>query len=620
MKKNALIITCFIALFVSVFTVNISQSIADCSCRYLGGSNRIGIEYIACTEGGGNDNTPYIYTEHGAIACSGTSFYKYPWPASREIDYITPAALINILKGTGNYRIFRNEDGTHILGISSWFNGEIDGVNVRDYDVGQVYTDVITCQYIFPPFDIEHCCHVSISAAKTNLLPGETVEINATSKGFEEEDIVWTISPDEDSEARATITVNDKGAIVYADSDSGNGTMTIRAENPNDSECFSEQIIEIGCDSCSGANCKVPGNGDPKLSSIALTMKLGSSSKDVSAGMLSLKSGTMTSTLSKPESLKFSTLSTDTKAIYINDIIRQIDAVETFVDIVVVADYKYRIDFYPPEAKGSLSGGVYTIENGSEPFVSWIIKNPDAAPDVYNQLKIVEKRGSLEKEYLYIFNDITDTWNLSRGAGFTMEELKTELSGNQTIKTSTMKDDLGFVSSVIKTTRENYPWGKEIIKEAQDPLGDNLVTTTQWYDDPAQTGSYKKKKSIRYPDGSWIAFTYDTEGKKLTQSVAFLDTVFGTPPESAKTVYYDYSPLTGDTQPLHYKYKPRTIIEKTKGIVTAKSFHVYSEDGSGEITELTEVCTNLSALFGDPDNLITERIMNPVNDTVAGSD
>ncbi|WP_339132902.1 MAG: hypothetical protein WGN25_11385 [Candidatus Electrothrix sp. GW3-4] len=86
-----------------------------------------------------------------------------------------------------------------------------------------------------------------------------------------------------------------------------------------------------------------------------------------------------------------------------------------------------------------------------------------------------------------------------------------------------MKNSSGHISSVIERTYKEFPWGEELLNQADDSDGDNLVTSFTYYEDSNNPGSYSKLKSVENPDGSWEYYEYDSQGRIAAQYSSWLD-------------------------------------------------------------------------------------------------
>ena len=105
--------------------------------------------------------------------------------------------------------------------------------------------------------------------------------------------------------------------------------------------------------------------------------------------------------------------------------------------------------------------------------------------------------------------------------------------------TEIVKDAYGNIVSKIRTTYREFEWGEEVEITVTDPDGAALTTTTEYYDDPEQAGSYGRIVRQVNPDGSWIRYEYDAQGRMVA---------------------YDYQPVDpDDSNDARDTERPRTV-------------------------------------------------------------
>ncbi len=401
--------------------------------------------------------------------------------------------------------------------------------------------------------------------------------------------------------------------------ESGFGWIKVTARDKHNDECLKEAKIYIGCPTCTSGTCRDPGTGFFNVNSITARFSLGRTRDNMSAGDLFLAAKDMSPELATPAGLDFSTMADDTEVVYgDNNTLRQISARQTFLDIVTLNDYGYELRFYEPGARGSKSGGVYSVDNSTETKVAWRIENPDASPDVYNRLRITEIRGGQQTVHQYAWDNATDTWSLSKGGGLQViskQKIYDDVNKTLTIIETVSDQASGVVVSKTRTVLQDFDWGREMIERTADPDGAALITSYTYYDDPAETGSYKKVASQQNPDGSWVKYFYDAEGRKIRVESPFLDAPISTPStqvEDLQVTLHDYTPVDVDDSALPGdSFRPRTITGRMAGVVVEKTWYAYIEDNAtGERLEITEQCTDPSYSYGDIRNLRTLRLYN----------
>lgn len=458
---------------------------------------------------------------------------------------------------------------------------------------------------------------VAITLDDDPIIPGESTTAHADIKPSGRT-ATWSI---EDLDDGVHAEIDEDSGVITVSPDSKSGDITIRAADADAPDCYYEAVVSVGCSSCSSGVCMSPGFSEPELSSIDIDFGLGRSHKGKLAGKLYIKSDQPSPYLSTPESLRFSSLATDVEVMREQDLtLSQILAPETLVDIVVIDDFTYDIDFYDPLDITGRSGRFYIIAQNTEPIVSWRVENPDRSTSIYNRLKLTETRGGAVKEYEYIWDSVNSEWSLSKAGGLVVETLETEVISGDTVRTRTLKDEFGTVVSVTQTTYRDYAWGREIVAEVADPDGDALTTNYTYYD-TIGTNGYGKLKNVTNPDGSWTRYGYNADGKIIREITPWLDSPVGSSESSSRVIYNDYTPVhASDTEDDLYEFSPRTVTEKIQGTTVAKTYYVYIINPSTrERTEITENCVDSSASYGNSANLRTETVYYKSNTDLAES-
>jgi len=296
--------------------------------------------------------------------------------------------------------------------------------------------------------------------------------------------------------------------------------------------------------------------------------------------------------------------------------VRQIAATQAFADIVTApetAPNGYEIRFYTLAALGDLVAGrgVHEIREGHAPFVTWRVENPD--PPACNRLRIAEIREGAALgtvEYAHVGN----TWTMAKGdgQGSVMQmtaKTETQDENNRRVVTETVSDGAGNRASVVRRTYRQYEWGEEIVREAADPDGANLETKTDYYAEPGEPG-YSKIRSVIRPDGSWIKWYYDSQGRMEREVSSWLDSEFDAPESAARVTTYAYTPVDPEDQrgPVHWR-SPRTVTESIAGRIVAKTYYAYIDVVEFGVArrwvEIAEQCATPDTPYGDPANTRT---------------
>ena len=461
-------------------------------------------------------------------------------------------------------------------------------------------------------------CYISLSITKAPLAPWDTATVTAKTIAFSGTTVNWSISKNHSQRTgNADATISGNGLTAAITDAEGEGWIVIRAENPDDSSCYKEAKLYIGCD-CK--DCDKAGGGFVELSSIDVRFSLGFTKNGESAGSIFLNTHTVSPLNSTPEILEFYSFNNDAEVLYESNILRQIVSPETFVDIVVINPYNYQLRFYRPEALGAYVGGYYEVIGGAVPFVTWTVENPDASDTIYNRLKITEDRGGSIKSYDYEWDAGNSTWSLIKGNGLQIKTKKEELIGGNRVVTEILKDSLDHIASKTKTTWHEFPWGEEIIEENVDPDNTALTSTMTYYDVDGENG-YGHIKSQVNSDGSWVRYEYDSDDRKTAEISSWLDSPVGTAAGSARAVYYDYTVQDSSDSDMPEDIRlPRKITEEIQGIVVSKTYYIYIvDDVTQDRTEIVERAVNPSAGYGASGNERTVTVTYAYGENTAES-
>ena len=457
---------------------------------------------------------------------------------------------------------------------------------------------------------------------KVPVQPGKYATMLATTEPVGRS-VVWSIRMSEDG-VRAKI--DSVTGQVYADPETESGWIVVRATDAENDCVYKEAGVFIGCSLCADAEagyCSLnAASGFVRLSSIDVGMSLGKARGGQSAGDLFLRSDYPSSEVATPRSLLVSTLSSEVEERFTeDDVIRQIMAPDAFVDIITLDAFSFEVIFYDPADVTGEVDGLYTIDGAAIPLATWRIANPDASTETYNRLEVTETRDGSVSNHAYLWDGDTGTWSLSSGGGLQIITRQETTSGSDKIVVETIADDLGSVARVTRTTYRTFDWGEEIVETVVDPDGAALTTTTSFYTDSDDTGSYGRVNEVLYPDGSWVRYEYDEQGRKALEVRPWLDAAPGTAPEAAKAIRYDYTPVDPlDTGADEDRYTPRTTTETILGVDAGRSYFAVYTGAGDERVEVRETCPEPSATYGDAANLRTVTTYNPsgTNDAGAG--
>lgn len=316
---------------------------------------------------------------------------------------------------------------------------------------------------------------------------------------------------------------------------------------------------------------------DTSVGSVNWSASLGKLSDGRSAQAISIREDFLSSAIYTPAALTYTPpLSGEIDVVRSqNGSLRQIKVPRALGDVVVISSQEYEVRFYDPANVGAKSGGLYPVSG--QPFVTWRFKNPD--PSTLSRLQISEIQDAVTSTVEYAWDTVTNTWSLDEGAGTRIEtKTSTYLTDTSRIETTTIKDNTGKVLSKIARTLHSFPWGEEALEEVVDPEGAALKTVYVYYENPAETGRYRKLKSVIFPSGAWEKYDYDANSNLTLVLRPWRDlSLASATAANSRATTYTYSNSDG-VKLSPYPYLVSSVTEKVEGIVVRKT--TYARTGT----------------------------------------
>ena len=350
-----------------------------------------------------------------------------------------------------------------------------------------------------------------------------------------------------------------------------------------------------------------PGGSNGGNHSVDMQFYLGRTAFGTSAGSLAVSSTTVSPDLYTPAALQLlAGDDPDTEVIKDNDVLRQVKAPETFVDVVTLTSSSYELRFYTPSQVGSTSGGIYSVSG--QPYVTYLVDNPGSG----NSVRFTETRGTLQKVTTYTYDDSTGTMTMSSGGGTRNDIFQSVTVGSTTTETRTIKDATNQTVSVVREIKTIYPFGPNVTQRILDPAGANLITNYTYYTDAANDGgAYGQLKLMVEPTGRWTRYTYDSQGRVANTVTQFLDTASNSADNLNRITAVTFGTIPdqdGDGVPETLK----TTIESLLGQETGRSYEIiFSRRGTAygaDVETRWDVrCTVAGAAWDATSNLVTER-------------
>jgi YD repeat-containing protein len=330
----------------------------------------------------------------------------------------------------------------------------------------------------------------------------------------------------------------DTGFLVV-EPDSGLGWIKVRASAEG---CLPlEQRIDIDC-KCSGeaGPCENPaGAGEANLRSVDVRLSLGKVAGGRSAGDLFLYAKEPLAILSTPEALVVNSSSNQVTSIYRDGHLEQIVTPEAIVNFIRYSPLKYEVHFYDFSFRGKkLEDGAYSLDPTAVPMAVWRIENPDATGKTINTLAVTEIREGKEREFYYTYEASEKNWSLVSGNGLKIESKSetTNEAGDKVMRTTVAGAD-GNPVRVEETVYRAFEFGENRVRETMDPGGANL--TTEYRYQTTSGPGYGKLAARIDPDGGWVRYAYDDEGRIIREVRPYLDAPVDSPDDKAVVVVKD---------------------------------------------------------------------------------
>ena len=412
----------------------------------------------------------------------------------------------------------------------------------------------------------------------------------------------WSVRPEEGSGARVTVVENGSVITLTPTLESQEGYIDIEAWV--DEEQKKSAKIYVGCQVCGTGDCSdFAGSGYVTLGSIDIRISLGEARGGMNAGDLFIQADKPAADVFTPDRLEISSLSDEVVTLYQGAVIRQILTPQAFVIVEPSSPAAYEILFYRKEDRGEQVDGFYTLKPSAEPLSAWRIENTDHTNRTIDNVLVTEFRLGAERKYEYTYDEEKNTWRLASGNGLKTESRREyfDEKGNRVERTIISGSDDKAVS-VAEKIYQVFEWGEELVAEISDPDGERLTTQYTYHQEGA---GYGKRQGRINPDGSWVRYQYDDEGRIVKTVASYLDTPVDGDESRAKVVINSYALLPGDVGLELDRRRPRTVTTLVHNTITARIFHHYAYNSRYERVETSEQCAAQDCAFGDGDNLRT---------------
>lgn len=189
-------------------------------------------------------------------------------------------------------------------------------------------------------------------------------------------------------------------------------------------------------------------------------------------------------------------------------------------------------------------------------------------------------------------------------------------------ETLTVRDQGGGSASERTLWYKKFTWGEELVQAVNDPAGEALKTTWEYYDDTASVGQRRKVKHTVAPTGFWKHYDYDSVGRVIKEVSQFKDRAYtgATSEANNRMVEYRYwsQDLSADAGN-NPEFFVETI-EFVEGHEVARSYTIYWVHGdtgqpgggwdSGTYEETTDLRCRVLGAVPNFDSILTNPIGN----------
>ena len=312
-----------------------------------------------------------------------------------------------------------------------------------------------------------------------------------------------------------------------------------------------------------------------------------------------------------------------------DDVIVQIDSPGGLIDFEVIhSEYEYEIRLYTKDQYAfNTELGLYELNEGVDPITGtskrFNIKNPASDSQDIDETLITRYWDDRITQWQFQYYTSNDFWEIRTGEvineDFVLlrrEETRLIESQDETQRTDIKRvynADGTLLSEVIEIYELTA--GKfELVMKMEDPDGANLAPQYEYYKAGDSKGKLKHKKN---PDGSWEAYSYDSNGRIHLKVESWLDVPYDDSLDidslasQAKSTEYSYTSLDAQDGGISQPDKPRTETVRILDVVTERVWHAYLNGDDGRYHEVTERAVSQTSEYGDASNVRSENIYYP---------
>lgn len=312
-----------------------------------------------------------------------------------------------------------------------------------------------------------------------------------------------------------------------------------------------------------------------------------------------------------------------------DEVIVQIETPGGLIDFEIIdIDFEYEIRFYDKDAyTWNETSGRFELNAEIDPILGatkrFNIKNPAYDRQDIAQTHITRYWDGRVTQWQFQYYTNNDLWELRLGevVNGSFNLLRMESSRLVESQDETKRTDIKVVydaeGKLLSKTVEDYEligFGFDLVRQVEDPDGANLVTEYIHYTTGDLRGELKYQLN---PDGSWLAFDHDSEGRMTLKVESWMDVPYDDSLDLtalaalAKATEYSYTPVDSGDYILSQRDEPRTETVRIQGVVTERTWRAFIDGTDGRYREITERATNQSSAYGDASNVRSETIYYP---------
>ncbi len=172
-------------------------------------------------------------------------------------------------------------------------------------------------------------------------------------------------------------------------------------------------------------------------------------------------------------------------------------------------------------------------------------------------------------------------------------------NGNPTL-TTTVSGQGRSVTNI--DTMKVFSWGTEILATVSAAgTAEEQTVVKDFYADKENDGTnYSRLKQVVNPDGYWIRYSYDAQGRTAQEITPFANATADASENQWRSTIYDYTPIDSGDELQPNDSRPRTVIRKVLGTEISRSYNIYL---AGQT--ITVQCASSDAAWNAAGNLVT---------------